>query len=230
MPGFHHSVAVSPFCHCKIPLFCKNYVRKFCSITAVNSKKIRNGSSNGNSVRKRQWLTGTAKWQRKNGNRMVETGHKESKEITCLWHGFLIWFLERVGPVNNDVAAKHTASGKSFLCHRRRLVTVKVEERKPTILLLRIIRNIVDNNVLQAIWTNEHTWKQSCSHKYNSNTSIITHTHSENFNDHLLDKLRLTSCPPDFSSPFVLNLCILSGVISKFHNLHNTVFSNMHSV
>jgi len=73
MPGFHHSVAVLPlpFCHCKILLFCKNYVRKFRSVTAVNSKKIRNG----NGVWKRQRLTGTAKWQRKNGNGMVETGH-----------------------------------------------------------------------------------------------------------------------------------------------------------
>jgi len=26
------SVAVSPFCRCKIPLFCKNYVRKFRSV------------------------------------------------------------------------------------------------------------------------------------------------------------------------------------------------------
>jgi len=82
MPGFHFppfrcrsSVAVSPFCRCKIPLFCKKYVRKFRSDTAVNSKKIRNGSGNGNGVRKRQRLTGTAKWQRQNGNGMVETGH-----------------------------------------------------------------------------------------------------------------------------------------------------------
>jgi len=42
------SVAVSPFCRCKIPLFCKNYVRKFGSVTAVNSKKTRNGNGNGN--------------------------------------------------------------------------------------------------------------------------------------------------------------------------------------
>jgi len=46
------SVAVSPFCRCKIPLFCKNYVRQFRYITAVNGKKIRNGSGNG--VRKRE--------------------------------------------------------------------------------------------------------------------------------------------------------------------------------
>jgi len=44
------SVAVSPLRHRKIPLFCKNYVRKFRSVTAVNSKKIRNGSGNGNGV------------------------------------------------------------------------------------------------------------------------------------------------------------------------------------
>ena len=68
-------VAVSPFCRRKIPLLCKNYVRKFRSVTAVTSKKIRNGSSNGNGVRKRQRLTGTAKRQRKNGNGMVETRH-----------------------------------------------------------------------------------------------------------------------------------------------------------
>ena len=56
------SVAVSPFCRYKIPLFCKNYVRKFRSVTAVNSKKIRNGSGkgNGNGVQKRQRLTETA--------------------------------------------------------------------------------------------------------------------------------------------------------------------------
>jgi len=54
-------VAFSPFCRCKIPLFCKNYVRKFRSVTAVNSKNIRNGSGNSNGVRKRQRLTGTAK-------------------------------------------------------------------------------------------------------------------------------------------------------------------------
>jgi len=67
------SVAVSPFSRCKIPLFCKNYVRKFRSVTAANGKKIRNGSGNG--VRKRQRLTGTAKRQRKNGNGLVETEH-----------------------------------------------------------------------------------------------------------------------------------------------------------
>ena len=69
------SVAVSPFYRCKIPLLCKNYVRKFRFVTAVNGKKIRNGSGNGNGVRKRQRLTGTAKRQRKNGNGMVETRH-----------------------------------------------------------------------------------------------------------------------------------------------------------
>jgi len=52
MPGFHHSVAVSPFCRCKIPLFCKNYVRKFRSVTAVDGKKIRK--------RQRQRCTETA--------------------------------------------------------------------------------------------------------------------------------------------------------------------------
>jgi len=69
------SVAVSPFCRCKIPLFCKNYVRKFRSVTAVNSKKKRSGSGNGNGNGVRQRLTGTAKWQRKNGNGMMETRH-----------------------------------------------------------------------------------------------------------------------------------------------------------
>jgi len=55
------SVAVSPFCRCKIPLFCKNHVRKFRSFTAVNSKKIRNGSGNGE--------TATEERQRNDGNR-----------------------------------------------------------------------------------------------------------------------------------------------------------------
>jgi len=78
MPGFHHSVAVLPlpFRRCKIPLFCKNYVRKFRSVTTVNGRNIRNGSGNGNGVRKQQRLTGKAKRQRKNDNGMVETGHK----------------------------------------------------------------------------------------------------------------------------------------------------------
>jgi len=72
------SVAVSPFCRCKIPLFCKNYVRKYRSVTAVNSKKIRNGSGNGNGngngVRKRQRLTGTAKRQQKNATEWWKPG------------------------------------------------------------------------------------------------------------------------------------------------------------
>jgi len=35
-PPFHYrsSVAISPFCRCKIP-FCKNYVRKFRSVTTA---------------------------------------------------------------------------------------------------------------------------------------------------------------------------------------------------
>ena len=35
------SVAISPFCRCKIPLFCRYYVRKFRSVTATKAKKIR---------------------------------------------------------------------------------------------------------------------------------------------------------------------------------------------
>jgi len=72
------SVAVSPFCRFKIPLFCKNYVRKFHSVTAVSREKIYidSGYGNGNGVRKRQRLTGTAKRKRKNGNGMMKTGHK----------------------------------------------------------------------------------------------------------------------------------------------------------
>jgi len=66
MPGFHHSLAVLllPFCRCKIPLLCKNYVRKFRSVTALDSKKIRNGSGNGNGVWKRE---------RRNGNGRTAT-------------------------------------------------------------------------------------------------------------------------------------------------------------
>jgi len=66
MPGFHHSVAVLPllFRRCKILSFCKNYARKLRSVTAVNSKKICNGSGNG-----------VRKWQ----NGMMETGHKVSE-------------------------------------------------------------------------------------------------------------------------------------------------------
>jgi len=79
------SVAISPFWRCKIPLFYKNYVRKFRSVTAVNSKKIRNGSvnGNGNGVRKRQRLTGTEKRQRKNGNGMVVTRHDRGTFNWC---------------------------------------------------------------------------------------------------------------------------------------------------
>jgi len=72
-PSFRRrsSVSVSPLYRRKIPLFCKKYVRK------LQLFMLRNGSGdgNGNGVRKRQRLTGTAKRQRKNGNRMVETGH-----------------------------------------------------------------------------------------------------------------------------------------------------------
>jgi len=66
-----------------LPFFrCRFAVVKFrCSvkITLENSVplgiEIRNGSGNrnGNAVRKRQRLTGTAKWQWNNGNGMVET-------------------------------------------------------------------------------------------------------------------------------------------------------------
>jgi len=42
---------------------------------------LRSGSINGNGVRKRQRLTGTAKRQRKNGNGMVETGHNDVKLV-----------------------------------------------------------------------------------------------------------------------------------------------------
>jgi len=83
MPGFHHSVAVLqlPFCRCKIPVFCKNYARKFRSVP-LQPFMLRNGSSNGNGAQKRQRLTGTAKRQRKNGNgMMVETGHHSVSQI-----------------------------------------------------------------------------------------------------------------------------------------------------
>jgi len=33
------TVAVSPFCRCKIPLFCKNYVRKFRSVTLRSHRR-----------------------------------------------------------------------------------------------------------------------------------------------------------------------------------------------
>jgi len=65
------SVAVSPFCRCKIPLFCKNYVRKFRFVPAVNRKKGRQRQRH----RQRCTETATAKWQRKNGNAMMETAH-----------------------------------------------------------------------------------------------------------------------------------------------------------
>jgi len=57
------SVAFSPFCRCKIPLFCKNYVRKFRSVTAVNSKNTQRqpqrctetATSNGNGETATEW-------------------------------------------------------------------------------------------------------------------------------------------------------------------------------
>jgi len=70
---------------------------------------------------------------------------------TCLGHGLFIRLLERVGPVYDNVAAKHAACAESFLGSCSRFVTVKVQERKPTILLFWIVRNVVDNNILQAI-------------------------------------------------------------------------------
>jgi len=51
-------------------LFCKNYIRKFRSLTAANGKKICNG--NGNGVRKRQRLTATAERQWNDGNRALD--------------------------------------------------------------------------------------------------------------------------------------------------------------
>jgi len=80
MPSFHHSVAVSPFCRCKVPLFCENYVRKFRSVTTINSKKDTQRQRKRQRQRctetaKNQRLKGTAKRQRKNGNGMMETGH-----------------------------------------------------------------------------------------------------------------------------------------------------------
>jgi len=98
MPGFHHSDAVSPFFHCKVPLFRKNYVRKLRSVTAVNSKKIRND----NGVRKRQRLTGKAKRQRTNGNGMVETEHHSSQA----------WRLKRVSRlfITRTSHAEHSAN------------------------------------------------------------------------------------------------------------------------
>jgi len=50
------SVAVSPFCRSKIPLFCKNSVRKFRFVTAVNIYAT---------------ATATAKRQRNDGNRAL---------------------------------------------------------------------------------------------------------------------------------------------------------------
>jgi len=52
MPGFHHSVAVLPLpfrrsAVVKFRCSVKKYVRKFRSVTAVNSKRIRSGNSNG---------------------------------------------------------------------------------------------------------------------------------------------------------------------------------------
>jgi len=74
------SVAVSPFCRFKIPLFCKNYVRKFRSVRHRDTQQQRQrqrctetAAANGNGK--------TAIW--KNGNGMVETGHYNVEDETC---------------------------------------------------------------------------------------------------------------------------------------------------
>jgi len=46
-----------------------------------------NGSGNG--VRKWQQLMGTAKWQQKNGNRMVETGHSFVRRVQQMTLSYL---------------------------------------------------------------------------------------------------------------------------------------------
>jgi len=51
-------------------LFCKNYVRKFRSVTAANRKKIRNGSGNGNG----NGETATEERQRNGGNQALHRG------------------------------------------------------------------------------------------------------------------------------------------------------------
>jgi len=70
MPGFHHSVAVSPFCRCKIPLFCKNYVKKIQFRYSHKQQKdtqwqrrTEMATANGNGE------TATEEWQRNGGNR-----------------------------------------------------------------------------------------------------------------------------------------------------------------
>jgi len=65
--------------------------KKFRSVAAVNSKKIRNGSGNG--VRKRQRLsngngeTATEEQLRQNGNGMMETRHERLDSMVhgCHW-------------------------------------------------------------------------------------------------------------------------------------------------
>jgi len=66
------SVAVSPFCRCKIPLFCKNYVRKFRSVRHKDTQRQRQrqrqrctetATANGNGE------TATKERQRNGGNR-----------------------------------------------------------------------------------------------------------------------------------------------------------------
>ena len=76
------SVAVSPFCRCKIPLFCKNYVRKF-----IPFRYSRKQQKDTQRQRQRQRLSGTAKRQRKNGNGnygIVETGLIQRSHSYCL--------------------------------------------------------------------------------------------------------------------------------------------------
>jgi len=76
-PSFHFRPSVIKF-RCSV----KKYVRKFRSVTAVNSKNIRKGSANcnGNGIRKRQRPAATAKRQQKKGNGMVEIGHESQRQ------------------------------------------------------------------------------------------------------------------------------------------------------
>jgi len=83
MPGFHHSIAILPlpFRRCKIPLFCKSYARKFCTVTAIKSKKIRNGNGK----------MSTEEWQQNGGNQAL---HCKSTDMGLVYRTVCLFTVQ----------------------------------------------------------------------------------------------------------------------------------------
>ena len=76
-----------------------------------------------------------------------------------LFHGFIIWLILRVGPINNDVALPDLgpAVGQLPLGCGSILVTVVLQESKPSVLQLRVVSRTVHYNFLQTLWRKYNT-------------------------------------------------------------------------